>query len=276
MNYYIYVYLDPRKQGQFFHEPLTATFLYEPFYIGKGKKDRRYAHLQDSSLKRINLKNNMIRHLFSLGYTKETLKTYVLIIKDNLTEQEAFEYECRYIDSIGRKDLGTGSLCNHSDGGEGSSGVFKSEETRAKIREKRKLQVMPPCSEEKKKKISDKNKVHLAKRKGKSLEEIYGVEKSSKIFEKLNSGKPRKHKGIARTEIDKQKIKNGQNNISKGASHYRTYTLYITTPNDISFCYLNGVFNFYTEYKLPKKQVYKMLKDSSYSYKGWKISRVTG
>ena len=37
-KFYVYVYLDPRKPGSFkFGE---YEFDYEPFYVGKGKKNR--------------------------------------------------------------------------------------------------------------------------------------------------------------------------------------------------------------------------------------------
>ena len=35
--HYVYAYLDPRKPGKYSYKGLNVSFLYEPFYIGKGK-----------------------------------------------------------------------------------------------------------------------------------------------------------------------------------------------------------------------------------------------
>ena len=43
-NYYVYVYLDPRKQGIYKYD--NFEFNYEPFYIGKGKNNRCNRHLK--------------------------------------------------------------------------------------------------------------------------------------------------------------------------------------------------------------------------------------
>lgn len=94
--YYIYSYL--RKDNS-------------PYYIGKGKEQRAYTKGR-----------NEVRP------PKD--KSRVRILKNNLTEQEAFEVEKLYILMFGRKDNGTGILRNKTDGGDGASGRIDSEETR--------------------------------------------------------------------------------------------------------------------------------------------------
>jgi hypothetical protein len=80
-----------------------------PYYIGKGKEDRAYKIHQ----KGISVPKNNSR---------------IILLKQNLTEEDAFKHEIYMIAVLGRKDLGTGILRNRSDGGEGPSGAVKSEE----------------------------------------------------------------------------------------------------------------------------------------------------
>ena len=47
-KYYVYIYLDPRKPGQFQYSGLNMCFLYEPFYIGKGSDKQMYSHLKET------------------------------------------------------------------------------------------------------------------------------------------------------------------------------------------------------------------------------------
>lgn len=44
--FYVYAYLDPTKPGKY--EFLETCFLYKPFYIGKGQKNRYLQHLKDT------------------------------------------------------------------------------------------------------------------------------------------------------------------------------------------------------------------------------------
>jgi hypothetical protein len=98
MEYYTYAYL--REDGT-------------PYYIGKGKKDRW------SQKQRHNV--------------KVPPKNRVILLKQNISEEEAFKHEKYMIFLFGRKDLKTGILRNKTDGGEGCSGYKHSEESKLKI-----------------------------------------------------------------------------------------------------------------------------------------------
>ena len=62
-------------------------------------------------------------------------KSRIIFLKQNITEEEAFKHEIYMIAVFGRKDLGTGILHNRTDGGDGTSGMVHSEETKDKMRE---------------------------------------------------------------------------------------------------------------------------------------------
>ncbi len=82
-----------------------------PYYIGKGKGSRAF----DKRRK----------------YCPSPER--VLILKKNLTEEEAFKHEIYMISIFGRKDIGTGILRNKTDGGEGVSGYRHTQESKNKI-----------------------------------------------------------------------------------------------------------------------------------------------
>jgi hypothetical protein len=146
-NYYTYAYL--RVDGT-------------PYYIGKGINNRAYS------------KNRIIR--------PPNDKDRILILKNNLTEEEAFKHEKYMIATYGRKDLGTGVLQNRTDGGDGSSGCFPSEKTKLKISE---AKLGKPHSEVHKRRISEsrigKPRSEETKRK---------ISESLKGRKSLNCGKP--------------------------------------------------------------------------------------
>ena len=111
-NYYTYAYL--REDGT-------------PYYIGKGSGNRAYLQLNHK--------------------VKTPDKSKILILKNNLTEEDANKHEIYIINLLGRKDLGTGILRNLTNGGEGVSGMKHSEESKNKMRK--------PKSEEHKKNVKD-------------------------------------------------------------------------------------------------------------------------
>jgi hypothetical protein len=119
MIYYTYAYL--RKGDR------------TPYYIGKGHGKRAY----DST------------HNVKVPDDKDR----IIFLKQNLTEEEAFNHEKYMIAVLGRKDLGTGILRNMTDGGEGRSGSIHSPETIEKIR-----QANVNIPEERRRKMSEKAK----------------------------------------------------------------------------------------------------------------------
>lgn len=119
-DYYCYVLIDPR----------TDT----PFYVGKGKGNRMYRHVQQVKAGKIPHRN---RHLFNkISQILESGESplYQKLV-ECVTSQVAYKVEVETIARIGRNNL-----CNLTDGGEGPNG-FKQEftpEWKAKISEARK------------------------------------------------------------------------------------------------------------------------------------------
>jgi NUMOD3 motif len=113
----------------------------DPFYIGKGK------NIRDLSKKRNRFWTNIAnKH----GFVAKKLK-------ENLTEQEAWDLEISLIAQYGKLIDNTGCLANITNGGEGASGTIHTAETKAKW---------------------------SAAKKGKTWEEIYGVEQTAVMREK--------------------------------------------------------------------------------------------
>ena len=115
MTYYVYALLDPRKEGPFKYGKWAFSHL--PFYIGKGKGRRCYAHGKIGERCYNNYKDRLISKIKRSG-----LSPLVVIKRRNLQEETAFTLEESLIRKIGRHDLRTGPLVNLTNGGEGVSG----------------------------------------------------------------------------------------------------------------------------------------------------------
>lgn len=90
----------------------------EVFYIGIGSLKRPY--------------NKYKRSKFWKNITSK--ESYEIdILKKNLSWEEAYELEKILISYYGRRDLNKGTLVNHTDGGEGCSGLKHSSETKYKL-----------------------------------------------------------------------------------------------------------------------------------------------
>jgi hypothetical protein len=168
----------------------TYAYLREdktPYYIGKGKGDRVYKKSK-----------NDIR--------PPRDKSKIILLKQNLSEGDAFNHEKYMIAIFGRKDLGTGILHNRTDGGDGSSGVLQTEETKLKRSNALKGRPRP---EEVKNKIGEKNKGRTQSQKARN--KIGDIHKGNTYWV------GRKH-----TEESKQKMRDakvGKSSHMKGKSH---------------------------------------------------------
>jgi hypothetical protein len=116
-KFYVYVYLDPRKPGEFIYD--EYKFNYEPFYVGKGKGYRMNKHLSEvkCGIYKKDHKHNKIKKILEMG-----LFPIILKIKKNLSENNALKIEKNVIKLIGRSDNKLGPLANTTDGGDGISG----------------------------------------------------------------------------------------------------------------------------------------------------------
>lgn len=164
-----------------FNRFYTYAYLREdktPYYIGKGSGNRAYKKCR----KYVKPPEDVSRIIF---------------LKQNLTEEQAFNHEIYMISVFGRKDLGTGILHNKTDGGEGVSGItpwnkgiHHSEKTKQKIKYKRKFQI-----------ISNETKDKMSKlRKGISLSEDHKI--------KIGQSNKGKNKGKCLSKIHREKISN--------------------------------------------------------------------
>jgi hypothetical protein len=173
----------------------TYAYLREdrtPYYIGKGKGDRAYKRSKND-----------------IKPPKD--KSRIILLKQNLSEEEAFQHEKYMISVFGRKDLGNGILCNRTSGGDGSSGWIATPETRKKMSESRKgRKHRKPKSEETKQKLREINS-------GKKHTEETKLKMS--LSRKNKKRKPHSIETIEKIRLSRQGLYDGEKNSMYGKNH---------------------------------------------------------
>jgi hypothetical protein len=178
-NFYVYAYL--REDGT-------------PYYIGKGKGRRAYLN------GRIPPKPAYIER--------------IQMVKVNLTEEEAFNLECKLIMEYGRRDLGTGILQNRTAGGEGVSGRIATPESIQKRISKNTGKKRTPEQKERmrqaqltRKQKTEEEKLQYSVNMSNAKKGIPLGNKSDTHKENLSKALLGKYKGIAKSEETKQKMR---------------------------------------------------------------------
>lgn len=239
-KYYVYVYLDPRKNGDYKYG--EYEFEHEPFYVGKGTDNRWKEHLSPS-IKKINpFKYRKIQKII-----RETGNIPIIIkYRNELTEKESLQLEIKMIKIIGRKDLKTGPLVNMSDGGETCNRRTIPKNVREKIRKTKTGTHWGHHTEDTKKELS-RLKMGI----------VFSDEHKS------NLSKARK------TRIITNETRKKCSQTSKGKINIKIFTL--ISPNGKEYITNEGLTKFCEEHNLFAANFYKIIKGKRKHHKGWSI-----
>jgi len=225
--YYTYVYLDPRKSGEYKYAEISFT--YEPIYIGKGRDNRLTRHLYENS-KSSNIHLKRILRLLKF----EGLQPIYMKLSTHEIEEESLLQEIKWIKMIGRQNLKTGPLVNFTNGGEGISGYKHTTEAKQKIINALKQRLPQSIEERKSKSLKLMGHFVDADTKRKISASLLGKKQKTETIQK----RVIKLIGKKRTTETKKKMSLTALNIPNWKSDLFHYML-ISPNNDKYDCYRN-------------------------------------
>lgn len=212
--YYIYAYLDSRKKGSYSYG--NYHFEYEPFYIGKGTKDRYLSHLRVANGSRKG-KNNLIvtkiKSILSDGHEPIILK-----VVENLTSDNYDNYEIELIKLIGKSCNEKGPLLNTTDGGDGGITWIGEHHNKGKkleeiVGDEKAIELKNNLSKIASKRTSVENPNYGNRG---ELNPIFGTKRSEETIEKIRAKTIEQFSKYSKDEIDSmiKRMNDARSNIS--------------------------------------------------------------
>lgn len=198
----------------------------EPFYIGIGSKISR-AFSKDS-------RNPLWKRV-----VKKT-KYRVDILFDDLTKEEACEKEKEFISLYGRKNLGTGTLCNLTAGGDGTVDIVITEETKKIWREQRK---------------GSGNSMYGKTHTDSTKEKISMANKGRKMTEEQVAAMSERAKGRVFKESSKEKLSKEKNSLVESLC----YNGQIPLINDETGDMIPSIKKFCKKFNIPSTTAKRMI-----------------
>lgn len=196
-------------------------FDYQPFYIGKGCNSRCFDHIKESK-KSKNKKIFLYKKISKI--IKEGFSVDVKILKNKLSEAQAFLFEIEMIKLIGRYDKKLGPLVNCTDGGDGLT--CPSIKTRQKISKKLKGRKI---LEQTKIKIglANKGKILSISTREKISKERKNKPLSDETKRKISNTLKNKYKNdkVYIEQIKKANIKKSKNIVSQQTKDKRSFSM---------------------------------------------------
>lgn len=210
-QFYVYLLRDPRPNKNL-----------QPIYIGKGKGNRAYRWWRYPSQRH---HNPLLKRVLA-KISKTGLNPQVAIIRRFDNEADAFQCEIALIAQYGRVNIGTGTLCNLTDGGEGCSGCLTTATARhARSRNMRKLFADPEFCAANSERMRERNAdPEFARAKSERMKKLHidpefikaNAERGRTAMQKINSNQ--EHKKTAAERMRKLNATSGEQTRKRWAN----------------------------------------------------------
>lgn len=215
-EHYTYIYLDPRKPGNYIYEVDDGEifrFAWEPIYVGKGrdyKGNYEFLNRLKKAYKIKDKKNTPLDNKIRSIKRKVKQDPVIYKIKKGILEKKSRELEIKLIAAIGRKDKGLGPLLNLTNGGEGLCGYVCTQEHKKKISRKLKGR---KHTKKHNKKVSEAKKGHFVSNETRKKQSEIAIQNKRSVGVKNPNygkfGKKHHNYGKCRSNEVKEKIRKG-------------------------------------------------------------------